>query len=54
MRVFQVWTLRDGRVVNVTRGHRDRTEALEAAGLPPLQGFLSTPEEGLEPPTCGL
>jgi ketosteroid isomerase-like protein len=33
MRLFSVWTLREGKVVRVTGGYRDRTEALEAAGL---------------------
>jgi ketosteroid isomerase-like protein len=33
MRVFGVWTLRGGKVARFTGGYRDRTEALEAAGL---------------------
>ena len=33
MRVFQVWTVRDSKVVRVVGGYRDRSEALEAAGL---------------------
>ena len=33
MRVFNVWTLRDGKVIRLTGGYRDRAEALEAAGL---------------------
>jgi len=33
MQLFQVVTLRDGRVLQVTGGYRDRAEALEAAGL---------------------
>jgi len=33
-RIFQVWDLRDGKVVRLTGGYRDRAEALEAAGLP--------------------
>jgi ketosteroid isomerase-like protein len=33
MRVFGVWTLRDGKVSLFTGGYRNRTEALEAAGL---------------------
>jgi ketosteroid isomerase-like protein len=33
MRVFNIWTLRDGKVVALTGGYRDRGEALEAAGL---------------------
>jgi ketosteroid isomerase-like protein len=33
MRLFNIWTLREGKVVRVTGGYRDRTEALEAAGL---------------------
>jgi ketosteroid isomerase-like protein len=33
MRIFQVWTLRDSKVVRVVGGYRDRAEALEAAGL---------------------
>jgi ketosteroid isomerase-like protein len=33
MQVFQVVTLRDGRVRQVTGGYRSRGEALEAAGL---------------------
>jgi ketosteroid isomerase-like protein len=32
MEGFQVWTLRDGRIVRVTGGYRDRAEALEAVG----------------------
>ena len=33
MRVFHVWTLRGGKVMRLTGGYRERTEALEAAGL---------------------
>jgi ketosteroid isomerase-like protein len=33
MRLFNVWTLRDGKVIRLTGGYRDRAEALEAAGL---------------------
>jgi SnoaL-like protein len=33
MRLFSIWTLREGKVVRVTGGYRDRAEALEAAGL---------------------
>jgi ketosteroid isomerase-like protein len=33
MRLFQVWTLRDSKVVRVVGGFRDRQEALEAMGL---------------------
>jgi ketosteroid isomerase-like protein len=33
MRVFQVWRFREGKVVRLTGGYRDRAEALEAAGL---------------------
>jgi ketosteroid isomerase-like protein len=33
MRVFQVWTLRDSKVVRLVGGYRDRSEALESAGL---------------------
>jgi hypothetical protein len=33
MRIFQVWTLRAGRIVSVVGGYRDRTTALEDAGL---------------------
>jgi ketosteroid isomerase-like protein len=33
VRLFSIWTLREGKVVRVTGGYRDRTEALEAAGL---------------------
>ena len=33
MQLFQVLTVRDGRVLHVTGGYRDRAEALEAAGL---------------------
>ncbi len=33
MKLFNVWTLRDGKVVQLTGGYRDRDEALEAAGL---------------------
>ena len=33
MRVFQVWTVRDSQVVRLVGGYRDRSEALEAAGL---------------------
>jgi ketosteroid isomerase-like protein len=32
MRVFHVWTFREGKVVRLTGGYRERTEALEAAG----------------------
>ena len=34
MHVFNVWTLRDSRVVHVVGGYRDRSEALRDAGLP--------------------
>jgi ketosteroid isomerase-like protein len=34
MRIFAIWTLREGKVSRVTGGYRDRAEALEAAGLP--------------------
>jgi ketosteroid isomerase-like protein len=33
MRLFAIWTLRNSKVVRVVGGYRDRTEALEAAGL---------------------
>jgi ketosteroid isomerase-like protein len=33
MELFAVWTLRDGKVVRLTGGYRDRSESLEAAGL---------------------
>ncbi len=33
MRVFQVWTVRDSKVVRLVGGYRDRSEALDAAGL---------------------
>jgi ketosteroid isomerase-like protein len=33
MQLFQVVTVRDGRVLHITGGYRDRNEALEAAGL---------------------
>jgi ketosteroid isomerase-like protein len=33
MRVFNVWTFRNGKVWRITGGYRDRAEALEAAGL---------------------
>jgi ketosteroid isomerase-like protein len=33
MRLFQVWTLRDSKVVRLVGGYRDRAEALEAVGL---------------------
>ena len=33
MHFFTLWTLRDGKVVRLTGGYRDRAEALEAAGL---------------------
>jgi ketosteroid isomerase-like protein len=33
MRIFQVWTLREGRIVSVVGGYRDRATALEDAGL---------------------
>jgi ketosteroid isomerase-like protein len=33
MQVFQVWTLRDSKVVRLVGGYRDRSEALEAVGL---------------------
>jgi ketosteroid isomerase-like protein len=33
MRVFNVWTFRDGKVWRLTGGYRDRAEAREAAGL---------------------
>jgi ketosteroid isomerase-like protein len=33
MTLFQVWSLRDGKVVRITGGYRDRAQAREAAGL---------------------
>jgi ketosteroid isomerase-like protein len=33
MQLFAVWTLREGKVLRLTGGYRDRAEALEAAGL---------------------
>jgi ketosteroid isomerase-like protein len=33
MHVFQIWTLRDSKVVRLVGGYRGRSEALEAAGL---------------------
>ena len=33
MRVFQVWTVRDSKIVRLVGGYRARSEALEAAGL---------------------
>jgi ketosteroid isomerase-like protein len=33
MRIFNIWTLRDGKAIRVEGGYRDRDEALEAAGL---------------------
>ena len=33
MHVFNVWMLRDGKVLRYEGGYRDRKEALEAAGL---------------------
>ena len=33
MRVFGIWTFREGRVLRIVGGYRDRAEALEAAGL---------------------
>ena len=34
MRSFDVWQLRGGKVVRVTSGYRECSDALEAAGLP--------------------
>jgi ketosteroid isomerase-like protein len=33
MELFNIWTLRDSKVVHVAGGYRDRSEALKAAGL---------------------
>ena len=33
MKLFSVWTFRDAKVVRIVGGYRDRSEALEAAGL---------------------
>ncbi len=33
MRLFNIWELREGKVLRMTGGYRDRAEALEAAGL---------------------
>ncbi len=33
MRLFNVWQLRDGEVVRMIGGYRERSDALEAAGL---------------------
>jgi ketosteroid isomerase-like protein len=33
MQIFQVWTLREGRIFSVVGGYRDRVSALKDAGL---------------------
>jgi ketosteroid isomerase-like protein len=33
MRAFAIWTLREGKVLRIAAGYRDRADALEAAGL---------------------
>ena len=33
MELFNIWTLRDSRIVQIVGGYRDRSEALLAAGL---------------------
>ncbi len=33
MRIFNVWTLRDGKVARLAGGYRERADALDAAGL---------------------
>jgi uncharacterized protein len=33
MRLFNIWTFRERKVLRMTGGYRDRAEALEAAGL---------------------
>ncbi|MEK6327437.1 MAG: nuclear transport factor 2 family protein [Actinomycetota bacterium] len=33
MQLFVIWTFREGKVLRYTGGYRDRSEALEAAGL---------------------
>ena len=33
MELFNIWTLRDSRIVQIVGGYRDRSEALFAAGL---------------------
>jgi hypothetical protein len=33
MRLFNIRTLRDGKVLRIAGGYRDRAEVLEAAGL---------------------
>jgi hypothetical protein len=33
MHLFAVWTLRDGKVKRMVGGYRNRSEALEAAGV---------------------
>jgi ketosteroid isomerase-like protein len=33
MRIFNVWTLREGKVARLVGGYRERANALEAAGL---------------------
>ncbi len=33
MRLFNIWEFREGKVMRMTGGYRDRAEALEAAGL---------------------
>jgi ketosteroid isomerase-like protein len=42
MPLFAVWTFRDGKVVHVAGGFRERSEALEAAAVSPA----STPSRG--------
>jgi ketosteroid isomerase-like protein len=34
MQLFQIWTFRDSKAVRMVGGYRNRSEALEAAGLP--------------------
>jgi ketosteroid isomerase-like protein len=42
MHLFNIWTLRDSKVVRLVGGYRDRSEALRDAGLPE-QGRSSSP-----------
>jgi hypothetical protein len=34
MQLFNIWTLRDSKVVRLVGGYRDRSEAVADAGLP--------------------
>jgi hypothetical protein len=55
MRLFNVWTLRDGRALRIiTGGYRERVEALEAAGQGVAPWRREIAAVGWKPPACRI